>query len=110
MAAVERLGAPTRALRGTSQPVALDWALAAIADAQYGVVTRSQLLEIGLGPDAVDRRLRRGHLRRVHPGTYAVGHRVLRSEGRWLAAVLACGPGAVLSHRSAAGLWDLRPT
>jgi very-short-patch-repair endonuclease len=45
----------------------------------------------------------------LHRGVYAVGHGVLRPEGRWLAAVLACGPGAVLSHRSAAALWDLRP-
>jgi very-short-patch-repair endonuclease len=45
----------------------------------------------------------------LHRGVYAVGHGALRPEGRWLAAVLACGPGAVLSHRSAAALWDLRP-
>ena len=45
----------------------------------------------------------------LHRGVYAVGHGVLRPEGRWLAAVFACGPGAVLSHRSAAALWDLRP-
>jgi very-short-patch-repair endonuclease len=45
----------------------------------------------------------------LHRGVYAVGHGELRPEGRWLAAVLACGPGAVLSHRSAAALWDLRP-
>jgi Protein of unknown function (DUF559) len=41
---------------------------------------------------------------------YAVGHTVLRREARWLAAVLACGDGAVLSHRSAAELWGLRPS
>lgn len=45
----------------------------------------------------------------LHRGVYAVGHGVLRPEGRWLAAVLACGSRAVLSHRSAAALWDLRP-
>jgi hypothetical protein len=102
--------AASRALRGLSRPVALDRALAAVADAQHGVVTRSQLLDIGLGPDAVDRRLCRTHLRRLHRGVYAVGNRGLTSQSRWLAAVLACGPGAVLSHRSAAALWDLRPT
>jgi uncharacterized protein DUF559/putative AbiEi antitoxin of type IV toxin-antitoxin system len=110
MGAEAELVARSRALRGQSQPVAMDRALAAIADAQHGVVTRSQLLEIGLGPDAVDRRLGRGHLRRLHAGTYAVGHRALAREGRWLAAVLACGPDSVLSHRSAAALWDLRCT
>ena len=46
----------------------------------------------------------------MHRGVYAAGHGVLRPEGRWLAAVLACGPDAMLSHRSAAALWDLRPT
>ena len=43
----------------------------------------------------------------VHRGVYAVGHRALRPEGHRLAAVLACGPGAVLSHRSAAAHWGL---
>ena len=46
----------------------------------------------------------------MHRGVYAVGHRALAPHARWLAAVLACGPDAVLSHRSAAALWDLRPT
>jgi predicted transcriptional regulator of viral defense system len=52
----------------------------------------------------------RGLLHRVHRGVYAAGHRALRPEGRMLAAVLACGSGAALSHRSAAALWGLRPT
>ena len=51
-----------------------------------------------------------GRLHRVHRGVYAVGHRVLRPEGHRLAAVLACGPGAVLSHRSAAAHWELLAT
>ena len=51
-----------------------------------------------------------GRLQRVHRGVYAVGHRVLRPEGHRLAAVLACGPGAVLSHRSAAAHWGLLGT
>jgi very-short-patch-repair endonuclease len=49
------------------------------------------------------------NLHRIHRGVYAVGHRALSSEGRWIAAVLACGPGAVLSHRSAAALWEIAP-
>jgi predicted transcriptional regulator of viral defense system len=51
-----------------------------------------------------------GRLRRLHRGVYAVGHRVLGREGRRLAAVLACGEGAVLSHRSAAAHWGLLET
>ena len=54
--------------------------------------------------------VRRRRLHVVHRGVYAVGHRALRKEGRRLAAVLACGPGAVLSHRSAAAHWELLPT
>ncbi len=56
----------------------------------------------------VHRRIRSGLLLRLHPGVYAVGHAQLRREGRWLAAVLAAGPGAALSHRSAAALHGIR--
>ena len=56
----------------------------------------------------IGERVRSGHLLPLHPGVYAVGHTRLRREGHWLAAVLAVGPGAVLSHRDAAGLHDLR--
>ena len=52
--------------------------------------------------------VRTGRLHRLHRGVYAFGHDRLRLEGRWLAAVMACGPGAVLSHRDAAQLWELR--
>ena len=57
----------------------------------------------------IETRVARGVLLRLHRGVYAVGHRQLRREGRLLAAVLAAGPGAVLSHRDAAGLHGLRP-
>jgi very-short-patch-repair endonuclease len=50
-----------------------------------------------------------GRLHRVHAGVYSVGHRVIPREGRWMAAVLASGPEAVLSHWSAAALWMIRP-
>jgi very-short-patch-repair endonuclease len=82
-----------------------DIELAALAGRQYGVVARRQL---GLGQDAIDHRCRAGRLHRVHRGVYAVGHLGLGQEARWLAAVLACGDGAVLSHRSAATLWGIR--
>jgi very-short-patch-repair endonuclease len=67
-------------------------------------------MALGLSREAIARRLRSGRLHRLHRGVYAVGHTALTREGRWLAAVLACGPGALLSHRSAAALWGLRPT
>jgi hypothetical protein len=87
-----------------------DAVLAALAGAQYGVVSRAQLLERGLTGTQIDRRIRARRLHRVHNGVYAAGHRVLTVEGRWMAAVLAAGPGAVLSHASAAAAWDLRRT
>jgi hypothetical protein len=80
-----------------------------LAARQHGVVARRQLLRLGLGEDAIDHRLMTGRLLRLHRGVYAVGHAELRREGRMLAAVLAIGDEAVLSHRSAAGLWGIRP-
>ena len=86
-------------------PVNTDMELAALAARQYGVVARRQL---GFGQRAIDHRCRVGRLHRVHLGVYAVGHLGLGREARWLAAVLACGDEAVLSHRSAAALWGIR--
>jgi very-short-patch-repair endonuclease len=84
--------------------------LAELAGRQWGVVSLDQLRGLGLGYGAVKHRVRAGRLHAVHRGVYAVGHTALRREGRWLAAVLACGPGAVLSHRSAAAHWGLLAT
>ena len=86
-----------------------DRAMAELAGRQHGVVARSQLMELGMGRRAIDERLRRGRLHLLHRGVYAAGHRVLSREGRWMAAVLAAGPEAVLSHRSAGVLWGLTP-
>jgi predicted transcriptional regulator of viral defense system len=83
--------------------------VAEVAAAQYGVVSFAQLRAVGLGRGAVEKAVRGERLIRLHTGVYAVGHRVLRIEGRRLAAVLACGEGAVLSHRSAAAHWELLP-
>jgi very-short-patch-repair endonuclease len=83
--------------------------LAALAKRQYGVVSRRQLRALGLGPGAIDSRLRSGRLHAVHRGVYAVGHAGLNQRGIWLAAVLAHGEGAALSHLSAAALWGLLP-
>jgi predicted transcriptional regulator of viral defense system len=76
---------------------------------QHGVVTHAQLRELGLSSEAIRHRLRRGRLHRVMRGVYAVGRPQLEARGRWMAAVLACGPRALLSHRSAAALWGIRP-
>jgi len=61
-----------------------------------------------MGRRAIGGRLGRGAFHRLHRGVYAVGHRPLTMRAHWLAAVLACGEGAVLSHRSAAQLWGIR--
>ncbi len=97
------------ALMGPETAIASpDSAIAALARVQHGVVARRQLLALGLGSGAVRHRIAAGRLHRLHPGVYAVGHRAVTIRGRWMAAVLAAGPGAVLSHRSAAALWGLR--
>ena len=67
-----------------------------------------QLVELGLNVKAVDKRVAAGRLHRVHQTAYAVGHPLLTRHGHWMAAVIACGFEAVLSHRSAAALWGLR--
>jgi hypothetical protein len=87
----------------------VDRSIAALAEAQHGVVARRQLLGMGIDLSAGDLegRLTRGALLALHRGVYAVGHARVTQEGRWMAAVLACGPGAALSHRSAGQLWGL---
>jgi Transcriptional regulator, AbiEi antitoxin/Protein of unknown function (DUF559) len=82
-------------------------AVARLAARQHGVVSIAQLRAAGIGANAVTRWVRRGRLHRVHRGVYAVGHAGLSIEGWWMAAVLACGEGAVLSHAAAAALWGL---
>jgi very-short-patch-repair endonuclease len=84
-----------------------DARVAAIAARQHGLVTLRQLEAAGLGRRGASRREKTGRLHRVHRGVYAVGHRPPSLHARWMAAVLACGDGAVLSHSSAAALWGL---
>lgn len=79
----------------------------ALARRQHGVVARWQLLELGMSGEAIRHRLRNGRMRRVRRGVYLVGGIELTRHGRWRAALLACGPEAVLSHRAAAELWGL---
>jgi very-short-patch-repair endonuclease len=82
-------------------------AIAQIAARQHGVITRAQLVREGILPSGISDRVKAGRLHRIYRGVYALGHRRLSSEGRWMAAVLACGKSAVLSHRSAAALWRM---
>lgn len=81
-----------------------DEAIARLAAVQLGVVSRQQLLTLGLSARMIDHRLALGRLRRVHRGVYAVGHDALAFEGRVLAALLATAPNSVASHKTAAKL------
>ena len=76
--------------------------------AVHGVLARWELLEEGFSPGLIASLVRGGTLWTVHRGVYAVGRPELSERGRWRAAVLACGRGAVLSHRDAAALHELR--
>jgi hypothetical protein len=88
----------------------LDRAVAAFAAGQHGVVAWPQLARLGMSRDGLRTRVAARRLHVLHRGVYAVvGSPLLRIEGHWLAAVLAVGDRAVLSHRSAAALWDLLP-
>jgi hypothetical protein len=71
-----------------------------LAAEQHGVLTRPQLLNAGVGPKTVDHWIKTGRLIRLHQGVYALGHVPPSPHARTMAAVLACGRGAVLSHRS----------
>jgi very-short-patch-repair endonuclease len=83
----------------------LDWFLAWIASRQKGIVTRLQLLEAGFSERVIDRRIGTGALIPIHPGVYLVGHRATAPFAYEAAAILACGPGALLSHATSARLW-----
>jgi len=69
------------------------------------VVAREQLIDLGFTPKAIKHRVAKGRLHPVGRGVYAVGRPELTQLGRWMAALLAVGPEAVLSHRSAVALW-----
>jgi very-short-patch-repair endonuclease len=83
--------------------------MARLARRQHGVVGRRQLLAIGFSARTVDVRLERLQLHEIHRGVYVFGPRRISRKGRWMAAVLASGDRAVLSHRSAARFWCLLP-
>jgi very-short-patch-repair endonuclease len=81
--------------------------MARVAGRQHGVLDREDLLGIGLSPTGIQRRLRKGTLHREFPGVYRLGHRAPSTDARYLAAVLACGSGAVLGGLAAAFLYEL---
>jgi hypothetical protein len=85
----------------------VDRKIAMLAASQEGVITSAQLNACGLGERGARHRVARGQLHRLFPGVYAVGHPVVTTDGRRIAAVLACGNGAVLSRRSAASAWGI---
>lgn len=86
-----------------------DRALARFAGGQHGVVSIRQLEQrLAFSHQAVERAVAAGRLHRIYRGVYAVGHTELSSLGECLAAVLAVGPGALLSYYSAGWLWGLR--
>jgi very-short-patch-repair endonuclease len=78
-----------------------------LAENQHGVVSSDQLRKVGYTPQAIHYRIRTGRLYPLHRGVYVVGRRHVTDHGRWMAAVIACGAGAVLSHSSAAALWRI---
>lgn len=84
-------------------------AVAALAARQHGVVARLQLMDLGIGRGAISRWRDSGRLNHVHAGVFAVGHERLTVRGRWMAAVLTCRDGTLLSHGDAGALWDLVP-
>lgn len=98
---VQRASSPSRS--------SVDHRVAVLATRQHGVISLAQLRGCGLSEDAVQHRERRGRLHRLHRGVYAVGHDGVGFEGRAMAAVLAMGPGARVSHYSAGRLLDILP-
>jgi len=106
-----RTGRGSRGARGLDDrtgPAERERVIATLAAHQHGVVARGQLLQAGLKSGAIGSRVRRRRLRAMHRGVYLVGP-VAPPLARPMAAVLACGEGAFLSHRSAAALWSLGP-
>lgn len=101
MAKITRVVVERRADDADRNTHSADAALAELAARQHGVVSRAQARAVGLSRDAVRRRLQRRALQHLGAGVYAVGHTALTLDSRRMAAVLACGPGALLSHRAA---------
>lgn len=84
------------------------WAKAADRAGPLGLLDTRQLHALGIYRGAIAKGVRSGRLHRVHQGVYVLGHRPATRHVRWAAAVMACGAGAALSHRSAAVAWGIR--
>ena len=95
-------------VKSLTSPPSVDAVIAAFARVQHGLVTLVQLLSAGLTQSAIAKRVARGALHRVHRTVYSVGHAALSREAKWLAPVLAAGPGALLDQLAAAELWQAR--
>jgi len=95
-------------MQSQSGPLALERRINRLAARQHGLIARTQLLALGLGAGAIQYRLTTGRLTLSRRGVYSVGFAAPTREHRWAAAVLASGPGAVISHLSAAAVWGLR--
>lgn len=85
----------------------MDRDIGRVAGKQHGLITTAQLQRVGITSGAITKRVRAGKLHVMHRAVYAVGHGALSLEGRWHAAVLAAGEGALLSHLAAASLWQI---
>jgi len=105
---LHRMGAERRATGADRR--CFDVLLARLATSQDGVVGRAQIAVLGFSRREIEVLVRTRRLIRVHRGVYAVGHEALSDRGRMIAALLAAGPGAFLSHRTAAYLWKLIPS
>lgn len=81
--------------------------LARIAGTRHGIVNIGHFYDLGMSRGAAVRMVKAGHAMRVYPGVYALGHAPVSNEARWMAAVDAVGPDAVLSGRAAAALWRI---
>ena len=94
-------------MRDQRQSRAVDARIAEIAGRQHGVISRGQLMALGLGKDSIQRRLSSGRLLHLHRSVYGVGHRNRSRQTVWMAAVLAGGQGTVLSNRPAGAAWAI---
>jgi very-short-patch-repair endonuclease len=103
-----RVGAKRRTTAGDGRTC--DVLLARLATSQCGVVGREQLVALGFTTDEIRRRVQVRRLLPVHRGVYAVGHEDLSDRGRCVAALIAVGDGATLSHHTALALWNLIPS
>jgi hypothetical protein len=100
--------AASRQIVPAIRPLSAELELADLARRQHGIVARRQLRALGFSESAIARRLAAQRLHTVHSGVYAVGHPHVSRNGRWIAAVLACGPGAALGYATGAFFWSMR--